>query len=123
MIECTIKRNDIIIGGCKSNMCLVQTDTIIKQIVRTMSPSNDGALQIMDEEERFRKESSSIYASDSELIYHCRDMINKLVHCKTTKEQKMIYLTQAVHVGRNMKPALKEDISILNRCIQKIVLQ
>lgn len=72
----------------------------------------------MDINQSISQISSGVYNKESELIYHCKDIINMLAPEETSKRIKEIYLEHALQIAEHLKYGGSYDIGLINRYIQ-----
>ena len=72
----------------------------------------------MDRTQTINQISFGIYNKESELIYHCKDIINMLAPKGTSKRIKEMYLKHALQMAEHLKYEGCCDIGLINKYIQ-----
>ena len=78
---------------------------------------NRGAYGV-DRTQTINQISFGIYNKESELIYHCKDIINMLAPKGTSKRIKEMYLKYALQMAEHLKYEGCCDIGLINKYIQ-----
>lgn len=92
--------------------------TFVPELVkRNFSTLNREAYGI-DRAQTINQISSGIYNKESELIYHCKDIINKVAPKETSKRIKEMYLKNALQMAGHLKYEGSCDIGLINKYIQ-----
>ena len=73
---------------------------------------------VIDRTRELKQMSCSIYNNKSELIYHCKDVINMVTPIGTSKRRKDIYLKKALVMSEYFKYEDRYDIGLINKYIQ-----
>lgn len=92
-------------------------------IARAVINSNNNNIMhtgtfVIDKERELKLMSCSIYNNKSELIYHCKDVINMVAPAGTSKRRKDIYLKKALFMSEYFKYENRYDIGLINKYIQ-----
>lgn len=92
--------------------------TYVPEIIkRRFGTLNRGAYG-MDRTQTINQISFGIYNKESELIYHCKDIINMLAPKGTSKRIKEMYLKHALQMAEHLKYEGCCDIGLINKYIQ-----
>ena len=92
--------------------------TYVPELIKSnFGTLNKGAYG-MDITQTINQISSGIYNKESELIYHCKDIINMVSPKGTSKRRKEIYLEHALQMAEHLKHEGSCDIGLINKYIQ-----
>ena len=93
-----------------------------RMIARAVIKNNRNIIRnetfVIDKVRELKLMSCSIYNNKSELIYHCKDVINMVAPIGTSKRRKDIYLKKALSMSEYFKYEDRYDIGLINKYIQ-----